>query len=202
MKCRKPFVAGRFYPNDKESILEFINSNIINENKKTKAIALIVPHAGYVFSGKIAFKAFQKSIIPKNIFFLSPNHSGYGSSINIDANEKWKTPLGYVNLNVEACNFLVKNSSIATFNNDAQLFEHAIEVNLPFLQYLNSDATIIPITIAETNIIKLEVFANELYNCVKSFGFDDSLIVCSSDMTHFENAQNAEKKMSLPLMKF
>lgn len=199
MKYRKPFVAGRFYPNEKEKILEFIENNKSINIKGSKAIALIVPHAGYVFSGKTALMLFEKAVLPKNIFILSPNHTGYGNLISIDDNEKWKTPLGYINVNTKASKYLAKNAQTASLDTDAQLFEHAIEVQIPFIQYFNSEASIIPITVAETDIVKLENFASTLYDCVKKIGLEDSMIVCSSDMTHFEDAQIAEKKDELAI---
>lgn len=199
MKTRNPFVSGRFYPNDKNAITQFIKSNLEVIKKKDRAIAFIAPHAGYMFSGRSTLKLFEKNIIPNNIFILSPNHTAYGNRISIDSNERWKTPLGYINTNLAACNYLVNNSNYAKYSDEAQIFEHAVEVQLPFIQYFNSEASIIPITIAETNINILKDFAHTLLKCILNTGIDNSLIISSSDMTHFETSSKAEQQDELAI---
>jgi len=194
MSCRNPFVAGRFYPKEKEAIIDFIQNNTNKISNKTRAISFIAPHAAYLFSGKTALKVYEKNIIPSNVILLSPNHTSFGDKISIDNNDAWKTPLGSIKVNKQISEYIIENSNYAKLNNDAQVFEHAIEVQIPFIQYFNIDASIVPITIAENNINILNDFSNTLHKTINKFGIEKCLIICSSDMTHFEKADLAEKQ--------
>jgi len=147
---RKPVVAGKFYP-ETPIQLEKTCEAFIGEKSKDEyfkhPVGLILPHAGYVYSGKTAGLGIKNALRfgkPKNIIILGPNHTGYGESVAVWKQGTWQTPLGTLQVNEEITSKLVDNEFI--FEDEmAHLYEHSIEVQLPLLQYAFGDFKIVPI---------------------------------------------------------
>ena len=158
MKNRMAYVAGKFYPADKKELTTDLKKMFLDAKPKTvsNVIALISPHAGYVFSGTIAASAFNQidsSQKFETIFILASSHttSFEGASVYCDGN--YDTPLGEVKVNTELALKLVKENG-DIFRNFAppHLTEHSIEVQLPFLQYkLGKEIKILPIILGTDN---------------------------------------------------
>lgn len=194
---RHPAVAGQFYPSDKDSIIEmmkgFFKSYITKTNYENVA-ALIVPHAGYVYSGAVAASAYSQIDPNKtydNIFLIGPSHHVYlnGASINIH-DGYYETPLGDVEVNLDLGNKLVKDYSCFTYDPKAHAQEHCLEVQIPFLQYwLKKMPPIVPIIVATQNIDSIQQIANAL----KPYFNDKNLFVISSDFSHYTTYSEANK---------
>src|SRR5947209_2488287 len=91
---RHPAVAGRFYPNDPATLLANVNSYLSPRKEVTSAMACIVPHAGYIYSGGVAGTVYSTITIPRRCIILCPNHTGLGHPLSIMSQGKWETPLG------------------------------------------------------------------------------------------------------------
>lgn len=178
----------------------------IKFSNKTDFIALISPHAGYVYSGPCAshgFKALAETSLPETIILLGPNHTGYANSTFSLSLEDFETPLGVVKNNTEIGKKLLSNESINVQNDElAHKYEHSLEVQLPFLQYISSRAKrmnvnkahngsknltynfkIVPIVISTQNYKELIDFSKIILDIVKK---EKSIgIIASSDMTHY-----------------
>jgi len=184
---REPVVAGRFYPESEAELSKKINNYLDQasiESLPGKPIAIIAPHAGYQYSGAVAAYSYKaiKGYQYKRVILLAPSHySRYrGASIlDVDA---YKTPLGLVKLNHGICNNLINNPPfIGTFKN-AHKREHSLETQLPFLQtVLGNDFEIIPMLISRLNNDEFDFIADKLRSLID----DDTLIVVSSDFTHY-----------------
>lgn len=181
MRARLPAVAGKFYPQDRQKLEEMIESFLISakvpEIKKPRIG--IVPHAGYIFSGKTAghlYKAIEKHHY-ENIILIGPAHF-YSIKSPITANFSfWKTPLGEVGVEKDLNKYLDLDIFGEPF-----LLEHSLEVQLPFLQYIyqNYDLKIFPIHINDYDLS----FAKKMVDFVEKNYFD-SLILISSDLSHY-----------------
>ncbi len=192
---RNPAVAGQFYPSIKEQLLKQIEKYVDKMADKQKAIACMLPHAGYVYSGFIAAQTLSRINIPDNILIIGPNHTGLGPPFSIMTEGDWKTPLGQIQINTPLARNLLKQSRHLKEDIQAHTFEHSLEVQLPFLQYLKSRFSIVPIIASQADLQTYREIAKEIYLVLKELYMDsNTLIIASSDMTHYEPDKIARKK--------
>ena len=154
---RKACVSGLFYESNPNHLRENIES-MLSEFKETGTLsnifAGIVPHAGYVYSGKTAcytFNEIRKNKLPDTFIIIGPNHTGHGTKIDVCDYEKWETPLGLVDVDIEFIQELLNADSNVYIDNSAHIREHSIEVEIPFIQHIceNHDFKIVPIVISQ-----------------------------------------------------
>jgi len=193
---RRAVVAGSFYPGSKATLQRELEQYISPNPNKQKVIGLICPHAGYIYSGGCAGKGFSRVEVPGNVIILGVNHHGIGHPYAIDGNGSWSTPLGEIQLNTEMREKLVENSEVFAIDSTAGSREHSLEVQVPFIQYLNPKARILPITISCINPDELTAGGKEIARFLQSNPdlLKDTLIVASTDMSHYISAQNAKQK--------
>jgi len=191
---RRPAVAGSFYPGSKDELSNEIEgflsnvetSNFVSlENKWPKI--LIVPHAGYDYSGQVAAYGYNllRDRDIKNVIILASSHNYPVQGLITDDNDSWETPLGKVDLNKEIISQLgVKKDSVPFIP------EHSLEVQLPFLQkVLAGGFKIIPILVGDTDLVDRQNFASLL----KEYVDENTVFIVSSDMSHYPNAEDANK---------
>jgi AmmeMemoRadiSam system protein B len=184
---RQPAVAGRFYPANPNALTTMLDGFLPPDAERLRAIGIVVPHAGYMYSGAVAGAVYSRIEIPSRAIILCPNHTGLGSPLSIMREGAWKTPLGQMRIDVELCDALMEAD--LELENDvlAQKFEHAIEVHLPFLQRLRGDQIrFAPITVGVSNWSSLELLGRAIGDVVSRVD-RSTLIVASSDMNHYES---------------
>ncbi|MEM5815698.1 MAG: MEMO1 family protein [Candidatus Aenigmatarchaeota archaeon] len=207
---REAKFAGFFYPKSKkeiEKVLKDFFEKVKLDKIKEEIIGIIVPHAGYIYSGLTATYAY--SLLPKNIFravIIGPNHTGLGKEVSVFYKGKWKTPLGEVEVDENFSKKVIENSLFAKEDFEAHLEEHSIEVQVPFLQFLyKNNFKIVPICLMNQSISVAKDLANALVKTNEEF-----LLIASSDFTHYENYASVNEKdeklidaiISLDLEKF
>jgi len=191
---RKPAVAGMFYP-AKESELRNEVSLLLditaNEKKYDNVFGIICPHAGYVYSGKTAAYAYN-SIKGKNyktVIVISPSHYEYFQGSAIYNGDAYQTPLGIVEIDKRMRNQLAENAETIFIAENGHRKEHALEVQLPFLQTVLKDFKLVPIVIGDQR----DIFINELALKLADVVDENTLIVASSDLSHFYSKEKADK---------
>lgn len=188
---REPCVAGAFYPSSNEEIREML-SGFKNKAKpaaaKKKSVAVVSPHAGWVYSGLTAMHALLALEPAKTFVVLSPNHSGHGARVAA-SDDDWRTPLGEVKTDKALVEKLVKDGAVEV-DWEAHAREHSVEVQLSFLQYLFKDFKLVAITVMDQSLETSQRLGKAL---AESAGRDVS-VVASSDFTHYEPAEAAKKK--------
>ncbi|WP_405268557.1 MEMO1 family protein [Methanobrevibacter sp.] len=204
---RQPAVAGAFYPRDGETLKRLIESCFlddsgvgfipkVNEFDGTDyPINVMVPHAGYQYSGAIASHGYCKIVengFPEVFIIISPNHTGFGSEISVFNEGEWITPLGSVKVDGEFADEIISISDIASADFHAHIREHSIEVQLPFLQYFSSDFEIVPITMGTQNFITSTDLANAIFEAGNKLG-KSYCVIASTDLSHFNNQEKANK---------
>ncbi|PMB74197.1 hypothetical protein C0199_00745 [Candidatus Bathyarchaeota archaeon] len=209
-KIRLPSQAGAFYAGKAESLKRQIEECFLHElgpgkiptviEGPRRIVGLVCPHAGYMYSGPVAAHAYYNLASdgkPDTVILFGPNHTGYGSALAVMNEGFWRTPLGDVEVDGEAANKIVKEARIVDVDDSAHRYEHSIEVQLPFLQYLFSLAfKIVPICFLMQDLHS----AREIGQAVaKVLAGKNALIIASSDMTHYEPQKIAEKKDMLAL---
>ena len=197
---RKPAVAGRFYSANENSLKKQLAGFMAQKEKKIEALGVVSPHAGYVYSGDVAGRVLS-SIAPRPTYvILGTNHTGAGKPFGLDARKSWRTPLGEVAVDRELADAILEGSRYIEKDSLCHDFEHSIEVQLPFLQFLNKAFTFVPIGISQANGQAYKDIGRELARAQKKLK-NDIVIIASSDMTHYETHREAEKKDRLAIEK-
>jgi len=194
MFIRYPKFAGSFYPEDSQELKDLIEKYLHQatiEKLKIKPKALIVPHAGYIYSGIVAAHGY-KTLIGfkyKRIVLLGPSHNFIFSGLAINPNGKWFTPLGEVESEgistfskirdvIESSN-LIESSQIHEI-------EHSLEVQIPFLQVVLDNFKIVPILTGEVNTDTASFLINSILD-------ENTLLIVSSDLSHYYSYEDAQK---------
>ncbi len=185
---RKAIFSGSFYPSNRETIASFFK-DIECKRPKIKAIGAISPHAGYIYSGKTAYKTLCSIEIPDTVVILCPNHRGFGWALAVSPDEKWETPFGDINVDLELSEEIAE-FNYAKFDSNAHSYEHSLEVQLPILKMLNPQVNIVAISVALADRDILKEFALHIYEKTKN---KNVLYLASSDMSHYIPADLAEQ---------
>ncbi|HEV2699364.1 MAG TPA: AmmeMemoRadiSam system protein B [Terriglobales bacterium] len=188
---RQPVVAGRFYSADPVVLRRDVDSYLSPREERQHAIACMVPHAGYMYSGQVAGAVFSRIEIPDRCVVLCPNHTGRGHPLAIMDEGEWKTPLGNIAIDSELAAQIINNFPALVPDAAAHQSEHAIEVELPFLQVLRPETTFVPIAIGTSRLMLLEPLGEALAAVINGDTAKQSergvLIIASSDMNHYED---------------
>lgn len=195
---RKSVVAGQFYPQTESSLNKILSKLTDSSSEKQEAKGVIMPHAGYIYSGSVAGLTISKVAIKKTVVILGTNHTGKGEPFSIMTKGSWATPIGEVKIDTEIAESILKESSLLREDMAAHLYEHSIEVIVPFLKYLKKDVTIVPIVISNGDIQEYQRFGKELADGFRKVG-RPALFIASTDFTHYEPKEAAEEKDRLAI---
>ena len=194
---RPPAVAGKFYPADPEKLRLAIEGYIKDADiwaspTGAQPIAIIVPHAGYIYSGQIAADAFKRATQNQDIdlvVILGTNHTTPGfDDISIYPKGGYRTPLGVAEIDADIAAQLTKSDKKCVFRPELHRREHSVEVEVPFVQHLFPRAKIVPIVVGTTDIDDCRRFGEKLAEIVRD---RDVLIVASSDLSHYPEYEDA-----------
>jgi len=190
---RQPAVAGRFYPANPQRLraevesytsavpgIEFIAA------PKIRALGCVVPHAGYMYSGHVAGAVYRRLSLPQRFVILCPNHTGMGEPLAIMSQGAWHTPLGDADIDHELAEELKRRMPLLSEDQEAHRSEHALEVQLPFLQLLDPEFRFVPITVGTGNFEVLNALGTAIGNALAQLR-ERVLVIASSDMNHYES---------------
>lgn len=196
---RFPAVSGSFYTSSPPALkreLEGYLKEALRGVKAKKRLAIVSPHAGYVYSGATAARSFTACSNWKDkqltAVIIGPNHTGMGTPVSVSF-EDWKTPLGVVACDLELAEAIVGASRIAKKDELAHVQEHSGEVQLPFLQLLAPQAKIVCVCMGWQDMQSAADLGRAVFAAVKKTG-RNAIVVASSDFTHYEPAEVARKK--------
>ena len=196
---RSAVVADRFYPGS-PSVLKSFLAKLMPDfpaADRQEALAVICPHAGYIYSGSVAGETMARVRVPGTVVILGPNHHGRGAQLALGT-DTWRMPLGEVQVDQELARRILERSSVITEDETAQDNEHSLEVQVPFLQYSNSKVTIVPIVVSHVSYQVCVEAAADLAAAIREHS-RPVLIVASTDMTHYEARRDASRKDHLAL---
>ena len=196
MQIRQPAVAGQFYPLEAQELTRQIESFSKGlKPEKKEAIACLLPHAGYLYSGAVAYNVASEIKIRDILIILGPNHTGMGEDFSVIESGYWITPLGSRNINSELAKELLANAPFLKADYKAHEYEHSIEVQLPILQYLKKDWTFVPIVIGGSDFKNYRQLGLEIAATIQKLALEKkALIIASSDMSHYEDEKTAKAK--------
>jgi len=200
INLRRPAAAGKFYPSGAKELKAMIYSFVDKSAPKSDCFGCILPHAGYIYSGKVAVCTISGIKIKDTIVLLGPNHTGRGAVFSIMPRGIWQTPLGDLEINSQLAGLFLGKSRYLEADSLAHLDEHSLEVELPILQYFRNDFKIVPIAIKTDNLAELNAVGQELASVVIENNLSSSVMfMASSDLTHYEPQKSAEIKDALAI---
>jgi AmmeMemoRadiSam system protein B len=192
---RKPAVAGVFYEGNHDSLKKQIEwcfehklgpGKIPSIGNKREIKGLMVPHAGYMYSGPVAAHSYYKLAedgFPETFVILSPNHRGLGSAISTMLEGEWETPLGNIEIDTKFARKLMEDTGIIDHDPSSHVQEHSLEVQIPFLQYFSEDFKIVPVSMWMQDIETSYDLGKSIKNIAEALQ-KDIVVIASSDMTH------------------
>jgi MEMO1 family protein len=191
---RQPAVAGRFYPGNAQHLrteVETFTTARASAGQEAiepniSAIGCIVPHAGYMYSGAVAGAVYRRLKLPRRSVILCPNHTGKGEPLAIMSEGAWHTPLGDVTIDTELAESLKAALPLLSEDQEAHRYEHALEVQLPFLQVLKPGIQFVPITVGTSNFEVLSALGKVIATALAKLP-EPALVIASSDMNHYES---------------
>ncbi len=203
---RRAAVAGQFYSSSKSALIKEVERcftsplgpgkipEVVKEGPRRIAGA-VVPHAGLVFSGPVAAHAYAEMAsdgMPETVVMIGPNHTGYGKAVSASS-EDFETPLGVVRADRDIVSRL---RGVVEIDRAAHLYEHSLEVQLPFLQYLDPEVKMVPIVMGRQDIVMARETARVLHEACKG---KDVVFMASSDLSHYVSPEVAKKRDGLIL---
>ena len=193
---RRPAVAGQFYSASPSGLSKEVQKYVEPSAKREKAIGIVSPHAGLVYSGAVAGAVYSRIEFPHTFIMIGPNHTGIGEPVSIMASGEWEIPTGSLKIDEVLAKKILDRSEIIKDDSSAHSMEHSLEVQLPFILYFSSDVRIVPIIMMTTGISGLDscrLVGKALAAAIKDTEYPVT-IIASSDMSHYEEDSVARRK--------
>jgi len=188
---REPAVAGAFYVGGRQALAAEVDRLLSPTPDRTRALGVVVPHAGYVYSGAVAGAVYGRLELPGRVIVLGPNHTGLGrSTAALWPGGAWRTPLGEVPVDLPLTAALGAAPGVAP-DPLAHLREHALEVQVPFLQRARPDVSIAALCLAHLSYPACAALGEAVARAAREAG---ALVVASSDMSHYLPAEEARAR--------
>lgn len=195
---RHPAVANRFYPGDKKELTTAVRELLPRQTNASKnVIGVVSPHAGYIYSGSACAQTLSGVNIPESVIILGPNHHGQGAQISLSTST-WQMPMGDVPVDTKFAEALLKAAPMIEVDEIAHRFEHSLEVQIPFLQELQKNLSIVPLVVSHISYEMCQEVASALAETI-ALSDKPLLMLASSDMSHYESREEASRKDQLAL---
>jgi len=183
---RPPAVAGLFYPSEPQELARQIAAFCANGKTKSRAVACVVPHAGYMYSGHVAGAVYASIEIPRRSILLGPRHFPQGQPLAILTEGAFATPFGEAAIDTALATELARACPLLREDAVAHAREHSLEVQLPFLQTLRRDLRFVPVVLGTDRYGAIEELGHAVAEVVKPQN-ESVLLIASSDMNHYES---------------
>jgi len=194
---RLPIVAGQFYPADDASLRRELATYVVAAERE-RSLGGLCPHAGYIYSGPTAGELFARLEVPGVVVLLGPKHHPAGAEFAVWPGGAWRTPLGDAPVDAGVAAALLKKCAMLEADEQAHRPEHSLEVIVPFIQFVNPEAAIVPVALGPMPLAAVRETGEGVAAALEPFR-DDVIVVVSSDMTHYEAAASAERKDALAI---
>jgi AmmeMemoRadiSam system protein B len=204
---RQPAVAGQFYAADPDRLREQIEDAFAHEvgpgsvpevgSGSGDLVGIVSPHAGYPYSGPVAAHgaaAVAADGAPETVVAVGPNHSGVGAPVAVSGADRWKTPLGELEVDADLTEAILSAEDVGEVDDVAHRDEHSVEVQFPLLQYaLGTDFRIVPICMGRQDEGTSQRLGRAIAEAVEDLD-RDALLLASTDLTHYEPREVAERE--------
>jgi AmmeMemoRadiSam system protein B len=195
---RLPAVAGQFYDANAIRLKNQVGQYISKNTEREKAIAILSPHAGLMYSGPVAGAVYSAVRFPKTFILLGPNHTGLGPPLSIMSSGEWEIPSATFEVDEELGRRIKEKVPLIVEDTQAHRYEHSLEVQLPFIAYFSDECRILPISIMRASLEECAAMGRGIAEAVREAQYD-VMIVASSDMSHYEPDAVARKLDNLAM---
>lgn len=189
---RAPHVAGAFYPADPRELGEVVARHMAWQGPRQKALGLVLPHAGYVYSGATAGATVARVEVPRHVLLLGPNHSGLGAACALSPDD-WRIPGADIPRSPALGRAILASAGLVREDREAHQREHALEVLLPFLHHAQPELHIAALCLGRLDFSECRRLAADLYRALQGFA-EPVLVVASTDMHHFSSRREGSRK--------
>ncbi len=190
---RRPAVADLFYAGNAKALHPQVEDLLPRGEERAAAMGVVVPHAGYIYSGAVAGAVYARLDPPESCAILGPNHTGLGAAAAIMTSGTWETPLGEMTIDTELARAILDRSRALEEDDRAHRKEHAIEIQLPFLQVLFPDVPFVPISLMSHEYGACRDIGQAVAEAI-SASRKQVLLIASTDMSHYISRELAERK--------
>lgn len=190
---RRAAVAGTFYAGTRDRLRLQVEDLLPRGAVPVRAIGVVAPHAGYLYSGRVAGAVYSRVEFAETFVILGPNHTGLGAGAAIMTYGQWETPLGKVSIDSDLAKAILAHSSVLEEDHLGHLREHSIEVQLPFLQYFERPFSFVPICLFSHEYAACQNVGQAVAAAVREAG-KQVLLVASTDMSHYTSREDATAK--------
>jgi len=195
---RSPAVAGQFYQATASRLRQQVEQYIDNGAVKEKVLGVVSPHAGLIYSGPVAGAVYSAFSFPGTFLLLGPNHTGLGPRISLMDEGEWEIPTGSFAIDRKLASKIALDAPGITRDSQAHVFEHSLEVQLPFIAYFSADAKIVPIALLSLSLDECLELGRRVAAAIKGVGYP-VVMVASSDMSHYlpDKAARTKDRMAI-----
>lgn len=193
---RGPAVAGQFYQGDRSRLCRQVEGYVDRNAGKEEVTGIMSPHAGLIYSGGVAGSVYSSIRFPKTFLMLGPNHTGLGPQISLMDSGEWEIPTGVFEIDRRLAGKIALNAPKVTRDTQSHMFEHSLEVQLPFIACFSGDVKIVPMAMFSLALEDCLELAGAIVKAVQSVDYP-VVIVASSDMSHYlpdKAARQQDKK--------
>lgn len=189
---RAAAVAGQFYHGSHARLKQQIEQYIDPGAGKKHAIGIVVPHAGFIYSGSVAGQVYSSIQMPHTFVMLGPNHTGLGPGMSIMTDGFWDVPNGSFEIDRRLASRIALNVSLVEKDVQAHMFEHSLEVQLPFIAYFEEGIKIVPIAVLAASYDDCCILAEGIARAIKTIDYPVTLLA-STDFSHYVPEKIARK---------
>lgn len=189
---RKPAVAGAFYSGSATELKEHVASLMPTGAERNKVIAAMSPHAGLIYSGRVAGLVYSTIEPPETFILLGPNHTGKGNKVAMVCEGSWEIPTGALEIDSTLASSIASQAKMVSEDDTAHLSEHSLEVQLPFIVETAPGARIVPIAIMSASLEELILLGRGVAAAIREASYP-VVIVASTDMSHFITDKEARE---------
>ncbi|MFQ5990021.1 MAG: AmmeMemoRadiSam system protein B [Candidatus Methylomirabilales bacterium] len=190
---RQAAVAGMFYPDGAKVLRREVEDLLPGGGEEVEALGVVVPHAGYLYSGRVAGAVYARVQAPETCVILGPNHIGLGAGAALMTAGTWQTPLGEETIDTELARAILDRSRVLEEDDRAHRKEHSIEVQLPFLQVRFPSMPFVPICLYSHEYGACQDVGQAVAAAIQASG-KRVLLIASTDMSHYISQELAERK--------
>lgn len=190
---REAIVSGQFYPDKAQDLKDLIEDFKPPGSLKISARGVILPHAGWVYSGRVAVTTISQVLPKQRLIILGPNHTGRGAQFGLWPQGAWKISGKEIGVDKEVASAILSKGGSITADTSAHTQEHSIEVELPLFDYFFGQFEFVAIACKRSNLNDYRAAAEQIFEAIKDIS-QDTLLVASTDLTHYEPDSLARKK--------
>lgn len=195
---RRPAVSGQFYYGNAARLKKQVEQYIVEDATKERVIGIISPHAGLMYSGHVAGAVYSVIKFPDTFILIGPNHTGLGRDVSIMSSGQWEMPTGVFAIDEKLGKTIIKKTPYISDDTQAHIFEHSLEVQLPFISYFSDSVKIAPIAVMAASLQMCKDIGEGIASAVKEIGYD-VVIAASSDMSHYVHDSTARRLDSMAI---